>query len=373
VRNFLLLIFITFCAQFLYAQPAFINGSFEPNSGCTKASAGDVSSVGNYISDCVTGFYLFGSGGTAFYSDGTQGMNYGDNYSCFYYSPTPSDGLRSVAIGINAAITMQLTQALVAGQCYTITYDVINSTGDDGSGSPCSSLLPAQLEFGVSNANNIFGTTVGTSSYVTPLLYTWGTNTFTFTAPAGTNNYITIQMADQSNNYTLFFLDNMKIAEVTCPILPVLFGSTQAVVRNNALTVNWETTTENNNDYFQIEISNDGKQFSTIGNVSSKATRGSSTTPLLYSFTISLNNVFLAVIRIPFILLTLIALLFIGKKRWIFLMPAIAFLILIPFISCNKSNSKTMIQKEGKIFVRIAQVDKDGTIKYSKIVQAVNK
>ncbi len=71
---------------------------------------------------------------------------------------------------------------------------------------------------------------------------------------------------------------------VTAP-LPVSLTAFTAVKQGSTSLLNWNTALEVKNDGFEIERSTDGKAFSKIGMVRSKATGGNSDAKLDYSFT----------------------------------------------------------------------------------------
>lgn len=87
--------------------------------------------------------------------------------------------------------------------------------------------------------------------------------------------------------YTIFALstNNAILATKTdANVLPVTISSFNAAIRNNAVAVNWTTETESNNKGFEVQKSIDGRNFSTIGFVTTKALNGISNNSLSYSF-----------------------------------------------------------------------------------------
>lgn len=65
-------------------------------------------------------------------------------------------------------------------------------------------------------------------------------------------------------------------------VLPVNYAYFQARAVNNDAQLLWETLSETNSDYFEIQTGTDGKNFSAIGRVSA---RGNSAEPVQYQFT----------------------------------------------------------------------------------------
>lgn len=123
-------------------------------------------------------------------------------------------------------------------------------------------------------------TTVGTdtlwSAPNTPM--TWNTNA------NGTGDVAFKKNGDGS--YDIFYVaTNNGIACVrSAQTLPVAISSFSATLVNKKVQVKWSTSTEVNNSSFEIEKSVNGKDFSSIGTVASKARNGNSTSTLEYSF-----------------------------------------------------------------------------------------
>ncbi|GAB3419045.1 hypothetical protein GCM10027516_14100 [Niabella aquatica] len=161
---------------------------------------------------------------------------------------------------------------------------------------------------------------------------------------------------------------DMGAYEANSTPLPVIFGSTAAVIKNNRLTVQWQTESETNNSYFEIEGSANGRDFIKIGKVQSKAKDGNSSTTLQYEYSINVNAA--AALLGASLLLALCIPAFGGKRKWrIACIICSAGLVLY---SCAKN--ETVVDTAGnKIFLRIAQVDKDGTKDYSKAVLVVRE
>ncbi len=145
--------------------------------------------------------------------------------------------------------------------------------------------------------------------------------------------------------------------------LPVVFDDVLARVKSGNLLVQFTSISETNNEYFSILASRNGVDFKEIGRVDSAAEHGNSSTPLEYSFMININNT-LVTGSLFFITLLLPA---IGRRKKKVLIAAAIFSI--SFLACRKS--KDVLDSSGveKLFIRIVQIDKDGTKAYSKIVK----
>lgn len=152
-------------------------------------------------------------------------------------------------------------------------------------------------------------------------------------------------------------------------LLPVQFGNITSSVINNKLEVKWATLSETNNDYFEVEASTDGKNFTVLDTISSAAVNGNSSQLLQYTYTKNLGAGGQLMGLSLFIAGAILLLLLNRRKRLSFLILIIAGLSLFT-ISC-KRNSVEVSANAKNIYIRIAQVDKDGAKKYSPIVKAI--
>ncbi|WP_169539996.1 FG-GAP repeat domain-containing protein [Niabella aurantiaca] len=148
-------------------------------------------------------------------------------------------------------------------------------------------------------------------------------------------------------------------------VLPVSFGVFTAVIKDGRLLVNWSTETETNNDHFLIQLSADGTNWRTVQTVQSKAADGNSNTSLEYSSSIPLTALGVSA---GFLLLGLVVS---SRKKKKTLIMAAVLLCALAF-SCSKRDIAKTIES-GKLFVRIVQVDKDGTQRVSKVIRAVQE
>lgn len=193
------------------------------------------------------------------------------------------------------------------------------------------------------------------------------------------NFYIAVQGGTQGGIYLLrrdsngdFIIgapinddDALNIADLatdyfpTSTILPVVYGSIFAKIANGALEVNWSTFTETNNDHFEIEVSTDGQHFTNIGTVNTKAVDGNSDKTIYYTFTKTVD-IPVAVMGISLLSLAVVLLL-VNRKNRLLLSIMMVMGIGLSFASCSKNGEQVDVSGEGKLFVRIVQVDKDGT------------
>lgn len=152
-----------------------------------------------------------------------------------------------------------------------------------------------------------------------------------------------------------------------CTSLPVDFGDISSEFKNGSLFVSWKTLSETNNKEFFIEASKDGKNWVAIGTVASKAADGNSDVTLEYNFTKSLPGLALgglgliALLSMPFF-----------RNRFIKACLTLTCLVLLG-LSCNKDNEQVNTDDMKNLYIRIGQVDKDGTVRYSSAVKTINR
>lgn len=173
-------------------------------------------------------------------------------------------------------------------------------------------------------------------------------------------------------NYAEFLLQSFSTigfyAGSLPQVLPVSFGDISAILKNGQLVVNWSTLSERNVDRFEVEASADGKVFHTIGTAPSKAIDRKSDGTLSYDFSIDVAGLGAGLAGVLFLFAG-----FTGRRRRAFagilVITGIAFFTVI---SCNKHEVPLSTDVK-QLFVRIKQVDKDGSYAYSKAVQVIQR
>lgn len=149
------------------------------------------------------------------------------------------------------------------------------------------------------------------------------------------------------------------------PII-LTFPPLEAKITGNQLNVEWSTPTENNVKHYNIEISKEGKNFTKIGTVLSRADNGNSTSPLTYTFTKPASGLLTG---IALFLLPLLGFSGNGAKRnKIPYIPAAIFISTIVLMGCRKSDIPE-VDKTETLYLRVAQIDKADHALYSKIVK----
>lgn len=151
--------------------------------------------------------------------------------------------------------------------------------------------------------------------------------------------------------------------------LPVVFNGVSAKIKNDKLFVDWKTESETNNDHFFVEASFDGENFARIAKVDSKATNGTTVSSLNYN--ISIDNTG-AVVSLGAVLIAALSLFsFRSSRKRILLIAIIAAGI---FVACQKRDDAGVNNSGNHVrYIRIAQVDKDGTIKFSRVVSVISE
>ncbi len=172
-----------------------INGSFEFNSGrCI------LNGPNSYITANVLATTAYGCGGEIDLINNSCG--YGTALSGNYFLALSGHGQATCG----DACTLQLTQNLVAGNTYTISYF---DRGWDKNG--CCPPGVA-LEVGISTNATSQGTIVYTSPV--PVINTWSQRIYSFRAPSN-GKYISFQTKDYSGRWT--HIDSVTISGTECP------------------------------------------------------------------------------------------------------------------------------------------------------------
>ena len=191
MKNSICILFLFICGT-TYSQ-SFLNGDFENNTASVDQTNMTNATFNAFMSNSVAFGNSFGGG--------PSGGNM-DIITSSTYCGSPQNGNWFVALtsGGTDAISLELSSALVAGNCYTISFY-------DRSCSPYPAGSPIQI--GVSNVNNNFGSLVYTAP--TPIYNGgWTHRTFSFIAPIN-GIYITITCAGSNNVNNWTQVDNFSI------------------------------------------------------------------------------------------------------------------------------------------------------------------
>ncbi|MCH5719291.1 hypothetical protein [Niabella hibiscisoli] len=180
---------------------------------------------------------------------------------------------------------------------------------------------------------------------------------------------------------TRFYFSSVDLAGVKDPspaafnlnfstALPVVFGIITATLTDEQLVINWQTLTEKNCSHYEIEASKDGIHFLQIGEVKTLAPGGNSDQALSYNFSKTFNGTMMWGVT----LFTLGLLLLLGMRRNKWLHLSMLWMGMGIFaVSCNKNTKDLLSDSHSQLFFRIKQVDINGDINYSKVIQVHQK
>ncbi|MGE6221331.1 hypothetical protein ACQKCH_16025 [Nubsella zeaxanthinifaciens] len=213
------------------------------------------------------------------------------------------------------------------------------------------------------------------------------TKTTGFNTTLGTNNgYTLIDLTNlNGQNYSNIVLDEIQVSAdgaytylaidaftwVKQSTLPVtLTGFSASLNTNGVLKANWKTASEKNNSHFILQGSADGKTWKDLvrKNAAENATAGAS-----YEVETNIGTLTLA----GFGLLGLLLLPFTNKRYRMF-----AFLAVVAVVAtaCAKDKNDDVLNLGGEkslsgntIYLRLAQVDHDGTTTYSEVISVKAK
>jgi hypothetical protein len=109
-----------------------------------------------------------------------------------------------------------------------------------------------------------------------------------------------MNVSAESNNYDISVSGNYELeraeggAVPSFLALPVVINYFKAQIVNGYLVVSWGTTSESNNEHFEIEVSSDAKNFKTIGRKEPLGKNGASLQALDYEHKIELQQIVLS-------------------------------------------------------------------------------
>lgn len=155
--------------------------------------------------------------------------------------------------------------------------------------------------------------------------------------------------------------DFQFLGQVLPNIVPTSLNKLSAYTENNTINVNWSTNSEHNNDYFEVQLSKDGKNFSTIQTIKSK--NGNSNSLQSYETQIYAKE-FAKLLSLP-LLLCFIGINKPSKRKTVMWLAGIILLFGVS-LSCKKN--KNMETVDQQMYLRLKQVDLDGKFTYSDVI-----
>ncbi len=190
-------------------------------------------------------------------------------------------------------------------------------------------------------------------------------NSYNFT---GTNIDGTAEPGNRTGIITLTDFQNRTDAPVNIGMtdqpLSVNFGSISAKIINGNLVIDFATLKESNNSRFEIEASKDGISFTKIGELTSQAKDGNSSSVINYTFSKDLGSA-TAILGFSLLALGGLGLGFKRNRKFLFGLALIAGMSFL-YVGCKKAD-QNLSSTEGNLYVRVVQVDKDGAKTYSKV------
>lgn len=162
-----------------------------------------------------------------------------------------ADGSFCVALAANPTdeIALALSSPLLVGTSYSFQFWTY---------SEISFRVQGNVEIGASTNNSSFGTLIFTAVTVPN---TWVLHTVVFTAPNATTN-ITVRNIAGDIHWNR--VDGFSMYST----LPVELLSFDAGIQENSVVLDWSTASEVNSDYFTVERSQDGINFTEFSKVS---------------------------------------------------------------------------------------------------------
>lgn len=238
--------------------------------------------------------FLNNSGGRANQAnDGNTGAPGESGTVCGNCHSSAAYGMTTTTLSINETGTANPVTAYTPGTTYDVILTVNNTVGTpsgygfqmtalEGSNVDVADFNPTSINTQLATANNVGGRRYveqdGTSS----------SNTFTmqWTAPSvGTGDVTFYRIGNSVNNSNSLGGDTGGSGETTvlpeAVVAPVELSFFEATYKHQAAYLTWQTQTETNNAYFEIEHSSDGRTFETLHKIEGA---GNSTHPQSYSY-----------------------------------------------------------------------------------------
>lgn len=151
-------------------------------------------------------------------------------------------------------------------------------------------------------------------------------------------------------------------------VTPVIFDGFKATKTTGGIDLMWTTKMEQNNKYFVLEASQDGKSFDSIAMIKTYWVNGNSNSEHTYTYVYSTETVKEGSIELWFVVLFFLPMLMFIKKTFK-TGNAVMMMILTLYIvgiSCSKSNTNLESLKTTSYSIfRVKQVDIDGRVNYN--------
>jgi len=231
-------------AMGMIALQSSVNFSSVPPTGYTGAS-------GDYCNSCHSSFALNSGGGSVSVS-GLPTANYVPNQQYTF----------SLTINHGTADRRRWGFSIAATDANGNSVGSFTTT--NANAAPNSTELSHNNAVSTGNANT----------------YTY--NNLRWTAPATANQAVTFYYVGNAANAASGNAGDYIYSGTSAIALPITLASFDAVVKGEAVTLRWKTSSEINGDYFLVEKSDNGQYFYNVGKVTAN---GNTTTTSSYSFT----------------------------------------------------------------------------------------
>ena len=238
------ILLLSICIVILQSGVKSVNYSSVPPTGYTGAS-------GSYCRDCHADFSLNTVGGS------------------ITVTGLPSGGY---VPGTAYNLSLKISHAAANRKRWGFSMKAVNSGGN------------AVGTFSTTNANagNNGSELSHNNAVVTSSSSNYTYANLKWTAPSSASGTVTFYYVGNAANGTGSTDGDYIYASSTVVSLPIELDNFTAKTDNNNVVLKWQTTNEINSSYFDIERSDDGQFFFSIGKVNAT---GNSTLPVSYSFT----------------------------------------------------------------------------------------
>ncbi len=198
------------------------------------------------------------------------------NTLCYLLEYTPG------YTGVVTSYTTGFLASCVSGENPYLTANSCTMTNNSGVSNACATIN--QVLFNLSGNSGGLNVTAGVPVYLHQVCFDLAPGEQTsITKDDITDLTVSIDLsgAGGPQDDVASFVPNVLSHNTDCLVLPVELLSFDAAVEEEKVLLSWVTVSETNNDFFDIQWSQDGISFYTIGQVQGK---GNSKDKLLYSF-----------------------------------------------------------------------------------------